>query len=81
MVVSFSSLPQCIADGEIISATDEQLATLATACMQRLTQRAQHREKQMTLPVYPGQRPASAPALLAKQPPAPDKGLLRMTFR
>ncbi|MEX8192343.1 hypothetical protein [Comamonas guangdongensis] len=81
MVVSFSSLPQRIADGEIMSATDAHLATLATACTQRLTQRAQHREMQVTLPVYPGQRPTSAPALSAKQPPAPDEGLLRMTFR
>ena len=73
MVVSFSSLPQRIADGEIMNATDAQLATLATACTQRLTQRAQHREKQVTLPLYlsnpPGKRPASAPALSAKQPP------------
>lgn len=76
-----SSLPQRIADGEIMSATNAQLATLATACTQRLTQRAQHREKQVTLPVYPGQRPASAPALPAKQPTEPDEGLLRMTFR
>ena len=85
MVVSFNSLPQRIADGEIMSATDTQLATLATACTQRLTQRAQHREKQVTLPIYPGnspgQRPAAASALPAKQPPAPDEGLLRMTFR
>lgn len=85
MVVSFNSLPQRIADGEIMSATDAQLATLATACTQRLTQRAQHREKQVTLPVYPdhspGQRPTSAPALSAKQPPALDEGMLRMTFR
>ena len=85
MVVSFSSLPQRIADGEIMNATDAQLATLATACTQRLTQRAQHREKQVTLPVYPsnspGQRRASAPSLPAKQPPAPDEGLLRMTFK
>ena len=85
MVVSFNSLPQRIADGEIMSATDAQLATLATACTQRLTQRAQHREKQVTLPIYPGnspgQRPASAPPLSTKQPPAPDEGLLRMTFR
>lgn len=77
MVVSFSSLPQRIADGEIMSATDAQLATLATACTQRLTQRAQHREKQVTLPIYPGnspgQRPASAPDLSAKLPPAPMK--------
>lgn len=85
MVVSFSSLPQRIADGEIMNATDAQLATLATACTQRLTQRAQHREKQVTLPVYPsnppGQRPASAPSLSAKQPPAPDEGTLRMMFK
>lgn len=85
MVVSFSSLPQRIANGEIIGATDAQLATLATACTQRLTQRAQHREKQVTLPVYPsnspGQRRASAPSLSSKQPPAPDEGLLRMTFK
>lgn len=60
MVVSFSSLPQRIADGEIMSATDAQLATLATACTQRLTQRAQHREKQVMLPIYPGNSPASA---------------------
>lgn len=52
-----------------------------TAYTQQLTQRAQHREKQVTLPVYPGQRPASAPALPATQPHAPDEGLLRMTFR
>ncbi|WP_199173705.1 KilA-N domain-containing protein [Comamonas sp. 26] len=85
MVVSFNSLPQRIADGEIIGATDAQLATLATACTQRLTQRAQHREKQVTLPLYPsnppGKRPASAPSLSAKQPPAPDEGTLRMLFR
>ena len=89
MVVSFSSLPQRIADGEIMSATDAQLATLATACTQRLTQRAQHREKQVTLPIYPGnspgQRTASAPSLSAKsrsvQPPAPDEGTLRMLFK
>ena len=85
MVVSFSSLPQRIADGEIMNATDAQLATLATACTQRLTQRAQHREKQVTLPVYPsnppGKRPASAPSLSAKQPPAPDEGTLRMMFK
>lgn len=80
MVVSFNSLPQRIADGEIMSATDAQLATLATACTQRLTQRAQHREKQVTVPVYPGQRTATAPHLSPKQPPAPDEGLLRMTF-
>ena len=89
MVVSFNSLPQRIADGEIMSATDAQLATLATACTQRLTQRAQHREKQVTLPIYPGnspgQRTASAPSLSAKsrsvQPPAPDEGTLRMLFK
>ena len=81
MVVSFSSLPQRITNGEIMSATDAQLATLATACTQRLTQRAQHREKQVTLPVYPGQRPASSTARSPKQPPAPDEGLLRMTFK
>jgi hypothetical protein len=39
MVLYFSSLPQCIADGEIINATDAQLTTLATARTQRLTQR------------------------------------------
>ena len=89
MVVSFSSLPQRIADGEIMSATDAQLATLATACTQRLTQRAQHREKQVTLPIYPGnspgQRTAAAPSLSVKsrsvQPPAPDEGTLRMLFK
>lgn len=85
MVVSFSSLPQRIANGEIMNATDAQLATLATACTQRLTQRAQHREKQVTLPVYPSnppaQRRACTPSLPAKQPPAPDEGLLRMTFK
>ena len=85
MVVSFSSLPQRITNGEIMSATDAQLATLATACTQRLTQRAQHREKQVTQPTYPGnppgQRRTSAPSLSPKQPPAPDEGLLRMTFK
>ncbi|CAM4083349.1 KilA domain-containing protein [Comamonas aquatilis] len=77
MVVSFSSLPQRIADGEIISATDAQLATLATACTQRLAQRAQHREKQTTLPVYPNaKRPAQLPANQQ-----PEQGMLRMTFK
>lgn len=71
MVVSFSSLPQRIADGEIINATDAQLATLATACTQRLTQRAQHREKQAARP--------DLPTLPADQQPA--QGLLRMTFK
>lgn len=71
MVVSFNSLPQRIADGEIMSATDAQLATLATACTQRLTQRAQHREKQAARPGLPN--------LPADQQPA--QGLLRMTFK
>jgi Rha family phage regulatory protein len=74
MVVSFHSLPQRIADGEIISATDAQLATLATACTQRLTQRAQHRETQTTQ-----SNRASLPDLPADQQPA--QGMLRMTFR
>ncbi|UUC96373.1 MULTISPECIES: hypothetical protein [Comamonas] len=78
MVVSFSSLPQRIADGEIIGATDAQLATPATACTQRLTLRAQHREKQVALPVYPDQRRRCQPS----SPQRPMKAcLLRMTFR
>lgn len=71
MVVSFNSLPQRIADGEIMSATEAQLATLATACTQRLTQRAQLREKQAARPDLPN--------LPADQQPA--QGLLRMTFK
>ena len=70
MIVSFNALPERIASGEILSATDAQLATLATACTQRLTQRAQHREKQVTQPVYPTPKPA------ASLPP----GTLMMTF-
>lgn len=69
MVVFFSSLPQCIADGEIINATDAQLATLATACTQRLTQRVQFREKQATQPNRP------------RLPNLPAQGMLRLTFR
>ena len=53
MIVSFNALPERIASGEILSATDAQLATLATACTQRLTQRAQHREKQAAKPSLP----------------------------
>lgn len=71
MIVSFNALPERIASGEILSATDAQLATLATACTQRLTQRAQHREKQLTQPVYPTPKPA------ASLPP----GTLMMTFK
>lgn len=71
MVVSFNSLPERIADGEIMSATEAQLATLATACTQRLTQRAQLREKQAARPDLPN--------LPADQQPA--QGLLRMTFK
>jgi len=71
MVVSFHSLPQRIADGEIISATDAQLATLATACTQRLTQRAQYRETQAVQ--------HERPNLPTDQQPA--QGMLRMTFR
>lgn len=71
MIVSFNALPERIASGEILSATDAQLATLATACTQRLTQRAQHREKQVTQPVYPTKKPA------ASLPP----GTLMMTFK
>ena len=71
MIVSFNALPERIASGEILSATDAQLATLATACTQRLTQRAQHREKQVTKPVYPTKKPA------ASLPP----GTLMMTFK
>lgn len=59
MVFSLPSLSQHIASGESMS-SDAQLATLATACTQRLAARAQHREKQVTLPVYPG-KPAAAP--------------------
>ena len=71
MIVSFNALPERIASGEVLSATDAQLATLATACTQRLTQRAQHREKQVTQPVYPNQKPAES-----LQP-----GTLMMTFK
>ncbi|MEG1282700.1 MAG: hypothetical protein RSD57_19880, partial [Comamonas sp.] len=67
MIVSFNALPERIASGEVLSATDAQLATLATACTQRLTQRAQHREKQ-----------AAKPGLPTAQA-APD--LLMMTFK
>ena len=49
MVFSLPSLSEYIASGESMS-SDAQLATLASACTQRLAARAQHREKQMTLP-------------------------------
>lgn len=71
MIVSFNALPERIASGEIPSATDAQLATLATACTQRLTQRAQHREKQAAKPGLPAAQ--AAPSL----PP----GTLMMTFK
>ena len=71
MIVSFNALPERIASGEILSATDAQLATLATACTQRLTQRAQHREKQAAKPGLP------ATQLAASLPP----GTLMMTFK
>ena len=50
MVVSFEALPQRIANDDVLRATDAQLATLATACTQRLTERAQQREKQLAKP-------------------------------
>ncbi len=71
MIVSFNALPERIASGEILSATDAQLATLATACTQRLTQRAQHREKQAAKPVLPTAKPA----------PSLPPGTLMMTFK
>ncbi|WP_291591603.1 Rha family transcriptional regulator [Comamonas sp. UBA7528] len=49
MVFSLPSLSEYIASGESMS-SDAQLATLASACTQRLAAHAQHREKQMTLP-------------------------------
>ena len=67
MIVSFTALPERIASGEILSATDVQLATLATAC----TQRAQHREKQAAKPGLPTTQSA------ASLPP----GTLMMTFK
>ncbi|MDH1337503.1 hypothetical protein N5D77_25835 [Comamonas thiooxydans] len=67
MIVSFNARTERIASGEILSATDAQLATLATACTQRLTQRAQHREKQ------------AAKSGLPTAQAAPD--LLMMTFK
>ena len=60
MIVSFNALPERIASGDVLSATDAQLATLATACTQRLTQRAQHSEKQVTQPVYPAKKSATS---------------------
>lgn len=71
MIVSFNALPERIASGEILSATDAQLATLATACTQRLTQRAQHREKQAAKPGLPTAQPA----------PSLPPGTLMMTFK
>ena len=71
MIVSFNALPERIGSGEILSATDAQLATLATACTQRLTQRAQHREKQAAKPNLPATQPA----------PSLPPGTLMMTFR
>lgn len=71
MIVSFNALPERIASGEILSATDAQLATLATACTQRLAQRAQHREKQAAKPSLPAAQDASS------LPP----GTLMMTFK
>jgi len=54
-----------------VSASDAQLATLATACTQRLTQRAQHREKQAAKPGLPAAQPA----------PSLPPGTLMMTFK
>lgn len=71
MIVSFNALPERIASGEVLSATDVQLATLATACTQRLTQRAQHREKQAAKPGLPAAQPA----------PSLPPGTLMMTFK
>ena len=71
MIVSFNARPERIASGEILSATDAQLATLATACTQRLTQRAQHREKQAAMPNLPSAQPA----------PSLPSGTLLMTFK
>lgn len=59
MVFSLPSLSQHIASGESMS-SDAQLATLATACTQRLAARAQHREKQVTKPIYPTPKPAAS---------------------
>ena len=56
---------------EVVSAADAQLATLATACTQRLTQRVQHREKQVTQSIYSHQK------LVAILPP----GTLMMSFK
>lgn len=53
MVFSLPSLSEYIASGESMS-SDAQLATLASACTQRLAAHAQHREKQMALPGHPG---------------------------
>lgn len=72
MVVSLNSLPKRIADGDIVSATDAQLATLATACTQRLTERARYREQK-------DQQQATYTNLPANQQPA--QGMLRMTFK
>ena len=71
MIVSFGALPQRIAKGDVLSATDAQLATLATACTQRLTERAQHREKLATKPEFPASKPASSL----------PQGTLLMTFK
>lgn len=67
MVFSLSSLSQYIASGES-TGSDAQFACLTTAYIQRLAARAQHREKQVTLPVYPG-KPAAAPSAIPTQRP------------
>jgi Rha family phage regulatory protein len=58
MVFSLPSLSEYIASGESMS-SDAQLASLATACTQRLTQRAQLREKQIARSDLPNARPAA----------------------
>lgn len=53
MIVSFNALPKRIASGSVFSATDAQLATLATAC-------TQHRESRSHNPSTPPRNPPPA---------------------
>ncbi len=70
MVFSLTSLSEYIASGKSMS-SDAQLATLASACTQRLAAHAQHREKQVTKPIYPAPKPAASLPL----------DTLKMTFK
>ena len=72
MLVSFRHMPQPIANGNVMDATDAQLPPLTKTCTQRLTQRVRYRAN--------SEAPAShLPNLPAGQ--AHAQGMLCMTFK